>query len=251
MVDSLNKLLLAGILCITTAGGLGTASAAEPDHEAVRAAIAKLVPAAESIIIADSPVSGLLQVTLDSDILYVSEDGKILVHGRLYDLATRQDLTDQARSVLRKAKIKDINRDGQIVFAPQDTQYELTVFTDIDCGYCRRLHSQMAEYNAEGISIRYMMFPRAGIGSHSYDKAVSVWCAEDSRSALTEAKAGSEPEPRQCDNPIKAQYEMGQIMGVTGTPALLTSDGQLIPGYVPPKQLKQRLDRLAAAAAGN
>jgi len=227
----------------------GSLLAADDNYQQVQDKIRILVPGAEHIAVADSPVPGLLEVTIDTDIVYTSADGRILVQGRLYDIETRQDLTDVSRSKLRRKKIKTIDSEQQIVFAPQDVKYELMVFTDIDCGYCRRLHGQIAEYNAEGIAIRYMLFPRAGIGSHSYEKAVSVWCASDQRSAMTNAKLGNEPEPEQCTNPVADQYNLGNALGVTGTPALLTYDGQLIPGYVPPKALKQRLDALAAVVA--
>jgi thiol:disulfide interchange protein DsbC len=107
----------------------------------------------------------------------------------------------------------------------------------------------MEAYNEQGIAIHYMAFPRAGIGSHSYEKAVAVWCAADQQGALTQAKLGDEPELEQCENPIAEQYQLGVEMGVTGTPALLTSSGQLIPGYVPPEKLRERLDMLAATEA--
>jgi thiol:disulfide interchange protein DsbC len=94
-----------------------------------------------------------------------------------------------------------------------------------------------------------MAFPRAGIGSKSYEKAVSVWCADNQQEAMTAAKLGSDPDPAQCDNPIAEQYQLGQALGVTGTPALLTADGMLIPGYVPPEQLRERLEKMAAASA--
>jgi thiol:disulfide interchange protein DsbC len=136
----------------------------------------------------------------------------------------------------------------QITFAPDKPAYDLMVFTDIDCGYCRKLHAQIAEYNQQGIAIHYMSFPRAGVGSLSYEKAVSVWCAKDPRAAMTKAKLGEEPEPAQCDNPIADQYQLGLDLGVSGTPSLLTADGQMIPGYVPPDQLRERLDRMAEAA---
>jgi thiol:disulfide interchange protein DsbC len=113
----------------------------------------------------------------------------------------------------------------------------------------RKLHSQIAEYNKQGIAIHYMAFPRAGIGSESYDKAVSVWCAKDQQSALTSAKLGNDPVPEHCENPVAEQYELGIELGVSGTPALLTSSGQLIPGYVPPEVLRQRLDSMAGAVA--
>jgi thiol:disulfide interchange protein DsbC len=164
-------------------------------------------------------------------------------------METREDLTELAKSGVRKELLAGIDVSRQIGFEPEQTTYDLTVFTDIDCGYCRKLHSQIAEYNEQGIAIHYMAFPRAGIGSPSYDKFVSVWCADDQQTALTAAKNGEDPEPRQCDNPIAEQYQLGIALGVTGTPAIMTSDGQLIPGYVPPATLRERLDVLATSAA--
>ena len=164
-------------------------------------------------------------------------------------METREDITEGAKSEIRKELMVDIDQESQIVFAPEEPSYELTVFTDIDCGYCRKLHAQVPEYNENGISIRYMAFPRAGIGSRSYEKAVTVWCADDPQQAMTDAKAGEEMAPVQCDNPVAEQYQLGQAMGVSGTPALLTADGQLIPGYVPPSQLRERLERMNAEAA--
>ncbi|MEN1728206.1 MAG: thioredoxin fold domain-containing protein, partial [Pseudomonadota bacterium] len=130
----------------------------------------------------------------------------------------------------------------------EEAKYEILVFTDPDCGYCRRLHEQIAEYTAAGISVNYMAFPRAGVGSGSYDKLVSVWCAEDPNAAMDVAKAGGTPTPVSCENPVEAQYRLGQSLGVTGTPSILTRDGGIIPGYVPPEQLISRLDALAAQA---
>ena len=157
-------------------------------------------------------------------------------------------LTEAAKAGIRKELLTGVDSSRQITFSPEEPEYELMVFTDIDCGYCRKLHAQMEEYNEQGIAISYLAFPRAGIGSRSYEKAVSVWCAENPQEAMTQAKQGVDPDPMQCDNPIAEQYQLGQQLGVTGTPALLTADGSLIPGYVPPEQLRQRLDARAAEA---
>ncbi|MDW8478922.1 MAG: thioredoxin fold domain-containing protein [Xanthomonadales bacterium] len=129
----------------------------------------------------------------------------------------------------------------RIVFAPKERKRTLTVFTDIDCGYCRRMHQHMAEYNAAGIAIEYLFFPRAGIGSPSYEKAVSVWCSSDPRDALTRAKAGEEIPARSCDNPVLEDFELGKRIGINGTPAVITEDGVLIGGYLTPEQMLERL----------
>jgi thiol:disulfide interchange protein DsbC len=222
---------------------------AQDQYEQIEQRIRNLAPKAESITVSETPVQGILQVQVDSEILYASADGKYVIQGRIIDLDTRADLTEQAKAGQRMELLKNIDATQEITFAPAEPVYELTVFTDIDCGYCRKLHTQITEYNQQGISIHYMAFPRAGVGSPSYDKFVSVWCADDQHSALTNAKAGNDPVPEQCENPVAAQYELGLQLGVTGTPALLTADGTLIPGYVPPADLRQRLDTMAGVTA--
>jgi len=237
-------------LCITAlaAGALSAPAFAEDGYGAVEERIRALAPQATAIAISETPVANLLMVQIDGDIVYATADGKYLVQGRLIDMDTREDLTEGAKSELRRELLASVDETKQITFAPEDPKYDLTVFTDIDCGYCRKLHAQMAEYNQQGIAIHYMAFPRAGIGSNSYEKFVSVWCASDQREAITEAKAGSDPDPKQCDNPVAEQYQLGRELGVSGTPSLLTAEGQMIPGYVPPEQLRERLDRLAETA---
>lgn len=224
---------------------------AQDQFDLVEERIRALAPTAESIAVSETPVAGILQVQVNGDIVYATADGKYLFQGRIIDLETRADLTEQAKAAQRLEVLKGLDVSQEITFAPADPVYDLTVFTDVDCGYCRKLHSQIAEYNQQGIAIHYMAFPRAGIGSASYDKFVSVWCADDQQAALTDAKAGNDPVSEQCDNPIAAQYELGMQLGVTGTPALLTADGTLIPGYVPPADLRQRLDSMSGVTAAN
>ncbi len=220
----------------------------QDNSSAIESKIRALAPNADMIAISETPIEGILQVQVNNEIYYASADGKYLITGRVIDLDTRVDITDQAKAGIRKQFLKDLDASKQITFSPAKPEHELLVFTDIDCGYCRKLHNQMEDYMAQGIAIHYLAFPRAGLGSHSYDKFVSVWCADDQQAALTEAKSGTEPEPLQCENPIEDQYNLGRDVGVTGTPALLTADGTLIPGYMPPEQLKQRLEQLAAQA---
>ena len=222
---------------------------AEDDFSAVEERIRALAPNAGSIAISETPIEGILMVQVSGDIVYATSDGKYLIQGRVIDMDTREDLTEGAKAEVRREAMAEMDTSKQIVFAPEEPAYELTVFTDIDCGYCRKLHEQVPQYNEEGISIRYMAFPRAGIGSRSYEKAVTVWCSDDQQQAMTEAKAGVEMAPIQCENPVAEQYQLGMTLGVSGTPALLTPDGQLIPGYVPPAQLRQRLDRMNPEAA--
>ncbi len=222
--------------------------AEDKDFGNVEEKLRTLAPNAKTMLVSETPIQGLLQVQIDNDIVYVTTNGQYLLQGKIMDIDTRTNITDQAKSGIRLGLLAGLNQDEQISFAPEKPKYDLLVFTDIDCGYCRKLHNQMAEYNAEGIAIHYMAFPRAGIGSGSYDKFVSVWCADDQKEALTLAKNGTDPVPLKCPNPVMNQYELGREVGVTGTPALLTTDGTLIPGYVPPAQLRQRLESMQVLA---
>lgn len=216
----------------------------EPDP--IKERLSSLVPDAENILISQTPVPGVMQVRINNDILYVSEDGRYLLQGRMIDLETQSDLTDAAKSEVRREEIQKLDERDFVSFGPDDAEFDLLVFTDPDCGYCRRLHENMAEYNKRGIRINYLGFPRAGVDSQSYEKLVSVWCAGDQQDAMNIAKAGDVPPKQTCENPVEEQYELGQALGVTGTPSMMTFDGDMIPGYVPADQLRERLEKLSA-----
>ena len=223
---------------------IGMTSASATDFEAIEARLATVVPDVDQVVISETPLPGIMQVQIGGDIIYMSEDGRYLLQGRVIDMETQSDLTDAAKAVLRKEQLENLDRAEMVSFGNDDAEFEVLVFTDPDCGYCRRLHQQVDEYEAAGIKIHYLAFPRAGVGSQTYDKMVSVWCAEDRQGAMDVAKAGRTPTPATCDNPVTAQYQMGQSLGVTGTPSIMTFNGDIIPGYVPPDRLRERLEAL-------
>lgn len=214
------------------------------DYAEIEERISSLVSEVRELSIAETPVPGLMQVRVNSEIIYMSDDGRYLLQGRFIDLETQTDLTDTAQASLRRERLADLNSDEFVSFGPEDADYEVMVFTDPDCGYCRRLHEQMEEYASNSIRIHYLAFPRAGVGSQTYDKMVSVWCAHDRQGAMDIAKAGETPPRATCDNPVDEQYQLGQSLGVTGTPSMMTFNGDMIPGYVPPEQLRARLESL-------
>jgi thiol:disulfide interchange protein DsbC len=224
------------------------AVANDAEDAKVRAAIQSLVPGATIDTIAEAAMPGFYEVVLQGQLVYVSADGRYLLQGSVFDIATKTDLTEASRAVQRRNALKTLGSDKRIAYAPESPKHTVTVFTDIDCGYCRRMHQQMAEYNELGIAVEYLFFPRAGLGSESFDKAVSVWCAADRGIALTEAKAGKELDKKECRNPIEEEYALGNKIGVNGTPAVITADGTQVGGYLPPEQLLQRLEQLAAKA---
>ena len=238
----MTRLLAGALLAVVSCAAL----AAEKGEDAARAAIQSLVPGASIDSISESVLPGFYEVIIEGQIAYVSTDGKYLVQGSIYDISTKTDITENSRAALRREALKAVGDDKRIVFAPEKPKHTISVFTDIDCGYCRRLHQQMAEYNELGIAVEYLFFPRAGIGSESFDKAVHVWCAADRKDALTAAKAGEAVEAKTCDNPIEEEFALGRKIGISGTPAVIAEDGTQLGGYVPPEQLLQRLDQIAA-----
>ena len=226
-------------------------AASEATQDAVRASVLKLVPNATIDAIEPAPMSGFQHVFMGGHLVYVSNDGRYLMQGGLYDATNKVDLSEQRLGKARTAKLAAIPASQHLVFAPASKpKYKVTVFTDIDCGYCRKMHSEMADYNAKGIEIDYMFFPRSGLNTPSYDKAVSVWCAKDRNGAFTAAKAGSDPSPLKCDNPIAKQFQLGVDLGVDGTPAVYAPDGTKLGGYLPPDQLLSRLEQLDKSASG-
>lgn len=241
----MKRLLTAAVLGVMVTA----AAASEKDEATVRAAIETLVPGAPIDSVRKAPLAGFYEVALAGQVVYVSADGKYLLQGSLYDIPAKVDLTETAKGKIRQAALSEIGPDKRIRFAPDKPKHTVTVFTDIDCGYCRRMHEQVAEYNKLGIAVDYLFFPRAGAGSEAWDKAVSVWCSDDRHKALTEAKAGREIDKKQCNNPIEEEYALGARVGVTGTPMIIAADGTQLGGYVPPEQLLQRLDQMAAKAA--
>jgi len=189
-------------------------------------------------------ISGLYAVRDGSKILYLSADGRYLLHGELYDLSTGEpeNLTEKSLQGLRKQLINSVPANEFITFKAKNEKYKINIFTDIDCGYCRKLHSEIEDYLAEGISINYLFFPRAGLNSDAYKKAVSVWCADDKNEAMTIAKMGTGVlEKKTCKNPVKEHMALGDKIGVRGTPMMVTNDGTVFPGYVPAKQLAKAL----------
>lgn len=221
---------------------LGMASFALAANEAsIKKAIEAAMPGAAVGAIKPSEIKGVYEVTIGASIYYISEDGKYLLQGRLIDLQNKIDLTEQKLSSTRKAALEKLGPDKMIVFKPKIGKYKVFVFTDIDCGYCRKLHSEIDQYLAEGIQINYLFFPRAGKGSDSYHKAVSVWCADDRNSALTDAKKDGKIENKTCDNPVDEHMRLAAEFDAKGTPLIVTENGNAFPGYLPAKQLLEAL----------
>lgn len=237
------SLALAGVACAEPQAGQPAAKAD------VRAEIAKRL----EIKVEDvrpSPVDGLYEVSSGAEVGYVSADGRFYIDGDVFDMGSKQNLTEDRRMRERLALMQGISDEDAIIFAPKDSaRHTVTVFTDMDCVHCRRMHGEMAELNRLGIRVRYLMFPRGGPGSESWRKAEAVWCSDDRRDALTRAKRGEKVAARSCDTPIAAQYELGRQLGITGTPGIITDRGEFLAGYASAAYLGAYLEDPAAASA--
>lgn len=211
------------------------------DEAAVKKALAKFMPSERIDTVKPSEINGLYEVVSGSNIFYASEDGKYLIQGQLFDAEAKKNLTETKLAGVRKVALEKVGEQNMIMFKAPIQKYTVTVFTDIDCGYCRKLHSEIDQYLAQGITVRYMFYPRAGKGSDSYNKAISVWCSPDRNKALTAAKKGDLPETKQCENPVDQHMQLAESFGVNGTPMIITQAGNILPGYVPAQQLAKVL----------
>lgn len=240
------KKLLVSLALGLAMGGV-TAQPATPDQASKdpRVEVAAHVAGARPDELRATPVPGLWELTRNTDIAYVTADGKYAFSGDLIELSTNKNLTELHRRDLRLKAIAAIPESEMLVFGPHDPKYTITVFTDVDCPYCRKLHSQIAEYNRLGIRVRYLPFPRTGPNSASWTKAEQVWCAPDRNEALTRAKLGQELKDKVCpNNPVAKSYALGQEFAIEGTPAIIMPNGEMLPGYLPPDTLAQRLKDL-------
>lgn len=217
-------------------------SVVNADNDELRKKIEKSLPDVKVTSIKAVDDTGFYEAVINGQILYFSKDGRYVIQGDMVSLDSRINLTEQRRVSLRKDALAKLDEKDMIIFGPQRAKYTITVFTDIDCGYCRKMHAEMEKYNDLGIRVRYLSFPRGGIGSKSYDDAVNVWCAADRQKAMTKAKQGQEIPTKTCANPVKAEFELGQQLGVQGTPSIFLESGQNLPGYLPPEKLIQVLD---------
>lgn len=231
--------------------GTGTAPRPAPGTPAARAAEALRGVNKDLRIerIGDAPLKGFQEAIAGGQVVYVSNDGKYLLQGRMFDLQAQRDLSETAMARLRRDLLKSIPMRDRIVFAPPNPKHTVVVFTDVECGYCRRLHTEIAEYNRQGIAVEYLAYPRMGLGSPDFEKMVAVWCAPDRRKALTDAKNDRPVKSAACTNPVTMQYNIGQRVGLTGTPMILAEDGTQIAGYLPPAELKKAMERHEAEVA--
>ncbi|MFA5938560.1 MAG: DsbC family protein [Sinimarinibacterium sp.] len=223
------------------AAGVETASI-----ETVRDNVTRVLTGVKRENIHPAEAAGLYEIRAGSQFAYVTADGKYLIEGDLVDLISGISLTESKRKGERVAKLDALGEENLIVFAPEqasDVQHTVTVFTDVDCGYCRKLHREIDEYTKRGITIRYAFYPRSGPNTDSFRKAEAVWCSADRKQAMTLAKQGAPVDgDAKCANPVMAEWQLGSELGLRGTPMLILPDGEVVNGYVPAERLADRLN---------
>lgn len=237
---------LRNIILVFSALGMSQAIADEVIEE-LKKSLAKRLPQFEVSYIDKTPIDGIYQVIIGGQVIYMTRDARYMIDGNLVDLATRKNYSEDAMSVIRVSQIEKLGEDKMVVYTPETIKHTITVVTDIDCPYCRRLHSEMDQYMAGGVQVRYIFMPLKGQGD--YRTTVSVWCAKDKNEALDLAKSGVEMEAKDCDNPIDEHLKISRSLGVRGTPAIILQDGSMLPGYVPADKLITELASLNLSTA--
>ena len=228
---------------------LGSAQAKESDEKVKETILAKLRAARPDLNftkVTASAMPGIYEVEFrGGGVVYSSATGDHFLVGEVYQVNTDGivNLTEAKRNVIRAEEVKNLKSSDMIVYSPKgEVKASMYVFTDVDCGYCRLIHKEVPSLNEMGVEVKYLAFPRAGIGSGSYQKIASAWCSKDKNAALDELKAGKAITIDVCNpNPVGSQYSLGQKIGVTGTPAIVLESGELIPGYLKAPELAKRL----------
>jgi len=206
--------------------------------ELVLQSLAEQLPGIEFTDVAPSAIPGLFEVIADGRVFYVDETAQHLIDGALIRLNDRVNLTEARLSGIHMSMIHEMDEQDMLIYEPeQSSDRSITVFTDISCGYCRRLHEEIDTLLSEGVRVRYLLFPRAGLGSQAHKDLESVWCADNPQEAMTVAKAGGEIIPATCDNPIEKHVALAERLGLRGTPLIYTDSGEKIPGYRPASDL--------------
>jgi len=238
----------------TSAPAAAKTAVAKPDSADGRArqALQALNPQIQIDYVGASALPGFREAIVGGQVVLVSDDGRYLVQGQVLDMQDKKELTQgsPALAKYRRDLLDSIKAKDRIVFSPPNPKYTIDVFTDVECGYCRKLHSEIAEYNRLGIAVNYMAFPRMGLGSKDHRDMISVWCASDRKQALTDAKSDKPIVAKDCKSPVDMEYHIGQRLGISGTPAIFAPDGTQLGGYLPPQQLREALDKLAGAGQG-
>ena len=217
--------------------------AVEQVEERLMKGLQQVFPDIDITQVNTTPIKNIYEVMIGADVVYMTGDGRFIIKGDLIDMQERRNLSEDLRAQSRVDLLKKIPESEYIEFASKDSKDTIYVFTDIDCGYCRKLHRDVPELNENAITVRYLAYPRAGIGSSTCKQMTNIWCSEDRPQALTDAKNGKPVKARDCENPVESHYALGRKIGVRGTPAIFLESGRAVPGYMSPDELLGVLGR--------
>ena len=238
------RILITGVsLLLISAVAPAMAANELPGAAGVRQRMAELVPEVRVDEIKPTQIPGLYEVRVGPRIVYVTVDGRYMIQGSIVDLKTRRDLTEPRANRAIVLALEQVGEENMLLYGDQKQPYTVTIFTDIDSGSCRKLHSELAEFNRQGIRVRYLLFPRAGVSSSSYTKAVSVWCSAERKQVMDRAQQGEAIQSQDCPNPVASHMMLGQMIGIANTPTLVLPNGELLPGYIAPKKLRRYLEQ--------
>ncbi|TAN08356.1 MAG: DsbC family protein [Rhodanobacteraceae bacterium] len=235
----------------TTAAPAPASTVTPAIRQAVATAVSAMVPGVSAQSITPTPIAGLYQVIAQGQVLYMTADGRYVIQGNAYDVKTRTPLTRNAMDRLRRDAIARLEPGQMLRFAPKHPKYTVTVFTDVDCPYCRAFHANIAAVNQLGIAVDYLFWPRTGLNTPSAQKAVDVWCARDPKAAMTAAFEGATPTPATCETPVARDFKLGVDLGVDGTPTIMADNGVVLGGYIDPQELLRRLEAVHAPQRGD
>jgi thiol:disulfide interchange protein DsbC len=234
------------LLALTLVLQIAPAVSDENIPDVVNRVAEQLIPGLEPDRVHSTPIPDLYLAAFGVQLVYISADGHYLLTGDLIELDSSRNLAEEVRNEVRREAIDMLDESGMVVFLPEQERSNITVFTDITCPYCSKLHQEIGVLSNGGVKVRYLAYPRAGIPSEAHDILVSVWCADDPQQAMTDAKSGRQIEQKNCDTQFRAHMAVAERVGVRGTPTILLQNGRILPGYVPAEELVQ----LANVAAG-
>lgn len=218
------------------------AASAEMDGVSkLRQALAKSMPNVKTDKISTTPIDGLFEVIVGPQVIYMSADARYMIEGDLFDFKTKRNVSEEAKSGIRLAAINKLGVDNMLIYKPEKVKNTITVVTDIDCPYCRRLHNEIPDYMKNDVEVRYIFMPLKG--PSDMKKTVSVWCSDNQQTALDMAKSGIEVDEKTCKNPIQKHLQLAREIGIRGTPAIILESGELLPGYVPVDKIVQQLQK--------
>ncbi|MBA6244022.1 MULTISPECIES: DsbC family protein [Psychrobacter] len=223
------------------------ATAAKPsagnDATVVKALQANLKSSGiEETIVSAVPtdMDGIYWVTAEGlPSFFTDKAGKHIIQGQIIAVGDAAPVDISAALVATTAQeaLKAVDKKDMVIYpAKGETKAVIYAFTDADCGYCRKLHSEMDDINARGIEVRYLAWPRS---QESVPKMEAIWCSQDRKAAMDQAKIGANVQAPSCANPVQEHMALGSRLGVRGTPAVFTETGQQVGGYLPAAELAQ------------